>query len=77
MVIQPIKKLGGVDPPIVRQIAAPPGVTLVPATSKVSSVALLDKVTYDCTGGLFKWSARRFLYTKCCGFKSHMVQHFI
>ncbi|XP_052738815.1 uncharacterized protein LOC112042795 [Bicyclus anynana] len=31
--IQPIKKLGGVDPPLVR---APPGVTLVPATSKVN-----------------------------------------
>ncbi|XP_039752231.1 uncharacterized protein LOC120628085 isoform X2 [Pararge aegeria] len=31
--VQPIKKLGGVDPPIVR---APPGVKLVPATSKVT-----------------------------------------
>ncbi|XP_047542515.1 uncharacterized protein LOC125075018 [Vanessa atalanta] len=30
--IQPIKKLGGVDPPLVR---APPGVKLVPATSKI------------------------------------------
>lgn len=30
--VQPIKKLGGVEPPIVR---APPGVKLVPATSKV------------------------------------------
>ncbi|CAB3257560.1 unnamed protein product [Arctia plantaginis] len=36
VVIQPIKKLGGVDPPIVRQGTAPPGVTLVPATSKVN-----------------------------------------
>ncbi|XP_063836466.1 uncharacterized protein LOC135085621 [Ostrinia nubilalis] len=32
VVVQPIKKLGGVDPPLVR---APPGVKLVPATSKV------------------------------------------
>ncbi|CAF4888059.1 unnamed protein product [Pieris macdunnoughi] len=31
-VVQPIKKLGGVEPPLVR---APPGVRLVPATSKV------------------------------------------
>ncbi|XP_045770359.1 uncharacterized protein LOC123870909 [Maniola jurtina] len=31
--VQPIKKLGGVDPPLVR---APPGVKLVPATSKVT-----------------------------------------
>ncbi|XP_068621868.1 uncharacterized protein [Battus philenor] len=30
--VQPIKKLGGVDPPLVR---APPGVNLIPATSKV------------------------------------------
>ncbi|XP_022824029.1 uncharacterized protein LOC111354726 [Spodoptera litura] len=30
--VQPIKKMGGVEPPIVR---APPGVKLVPATSKV------------------------------------------
>ncbi|XP_038219835.1 uncharacterized protein LOC119838096 [Zerene cesonia] len=30
--VQPIKKLGGVEPPLVR---APPGVRLVPATSKV------------------------------------------
>ncbi|CAK1592999.1 unnamed protein product [Parnassius mnemosyne] len=30
--VQPIKKLGGVDPPLVR---APPGIKLVPATSKV------------------------------------------
>ncbi|XP_050678449.1 uncharacterized protein LOC126974810 [Leptidea sinapis] len=33
VVVQPIKKLGGVDPPIVK---APPGVKLVPATSKVA-----------------------------------------
>ncbi|XP_045538552.1 uncharacterized protein LOC106721261 [Papilio machaon] len=31
--VQPIRKLGGVDPPLVR---APPGVTLIPATSKVN-----------------------------------------
>ncbi|CAH0713023.1 unnamed protein product, partial [Brenthis ino] len=31
--VQPIKKLGGVEPPLVR---APPGVKLVPATSKVA-----------------------------------------
>nr|XP_049706982.1 uncharacterized protein LOC110381109 isoform X13 [Helicoverpa armigera] len=34
--VQPIKKLGGVEPPIVRAPpGAPPGVKLVPATSKV------------------------------------------
>ncbi|XP_013177173.1 PREDICTED: uncharacterized protein LOC106124761 [Papilio xuthus] len=31
--VQPIRKFGGVDPPLVR---APPGVTLIPATSKVN-----------------------------------------
>lgn len=36
--VQPIKKLGGVDPPLVR---APPGVKLVPATSKVSNLYLV------------------------------------
>lgn len=35
VVVQPIKKLGGVDPPLVR---APPGVKLVPATSKVRDI---------------------------------------
>ncbi|OWR55258.1 hypothetical protein KGM_202238 [Danaus plexippus plexippus] len=49
--VQPIKKLGGVEPPLVR---APPGIKLVPATSKVSCES--EEVENELTSFWFKFS---------------------